>query len=171
MKKLLLLILALLMVFCLAACEEPAQGDQVGASSEPSQEAGPVEGYAFVYAGVELIPGAGFDASLLPQCEHIYDTPNCALDGMDTVYNYGKIEVTVYTEDGSNTIQSVYIIDPNLATLEGLTLGSDVSTVTELYGSEYTANGSELQYAKGNMILAILTQDEYVVSIEYRIAG
>ena len=169
MKRLLIVLLAALMVISLAACGEPQQGNQ-GGSSEPSQ-AGPVVGYGFVYEGVELIPGGSFDVTALPECEYTYTTPNCALDGMDTVYNYGDIEVAVYTENGSNIIQNVYIIDPNITTPEGLALGSDISEITKLYGSEYTANGNEWHFAKGNMILAILTQDEYVVSIEYRIAG
>lgn len=169
MKKLWIVLLAALVIIGLTACGETQKADLEG-SSEPSQ-AGPVVGYGFVYEGAELIPGGSFDAAALPECEYTYTTPNCALDGMDTVYNYGDIEVAVYTEGGRNIIQNVYIIDPNITTPEGLALGSDISQITKLYGTEYTTNGNEWHFAKGNMILAILIQDDYVVSIEYRITG
>lgn len=165
MKKIAILLLAVLMLISLCAC---------GADSDPvdtTPQTKPLEGYAFIYKGVELMPGAAFDAAALPEPEYFYAAPNCALDGNDTVYNYVDIEVAVYDDGKSAVIQSVYIINPNLTTPEGLALGDDLAKVKQLYGEEYTVEGAQWQFEKGNMYLGVLTQDDFVASMEYRLAG
>lgn len=165
MKKIAILLLAVLMLMSLCAC---------GADSAPEDttpQTKPLEGYAFVYKGVELMPGAEFDAAALPEPEYTYTAPNCAFDGNDTVYNYVDIEVAVYDDGKTAVIQSVYIINPNLTTPEGLALDDDLAKVKQIYGEDYTVEGAEWQFAKGKMILGILTQDNFVASMEYRLAG
>ena len=176
MKKLLLLILAACMLLSLWGCgNDENQKDSVGTNGQETsttQTNKPIQtGYVFVYKGVELTPGVQFKADILPAAEYEYTTPNCALPGNDTVYNYVDIEVAVYSDGKSDIIQSVYIINPNLTTPEGLALGDDLAKVKQLYGDSYTQNAAEWQFTKGDMILCILTQDDFVASIEYRLAG
>ena len=178
MKKLLLLILAACMLLSLWGCgkdEDPKNTEDkggVGAPSTQETEKKPVNiGYVFTYKGAELTPGIQFQSDALPEPEYQYTAPNCALPGNDTVYNYVDIEVAVYSDGKSDIIQSVYIINPNLTTPEGLALGDDLAKVKQLYGENFTQNAAEWQFAKGDMILSILTQDDFVASIEYRLAG
>ena len=165
MKKIAIILLAAFMLVGLCAC---------GADNQPADTA-PItqklEGYSFIYKSVELMPGAEFDAAALPEPEYTYTAPNCALDGNDTVYNYVDIEVAVYDDGEKAVIQSVYIINPNLTTPEGLALGDDLSKVKSLYGEDYTVEGAQWQFKKGNMYLGVLTQDDFVASMEYRLAG
>lgn len=165
MKKIASILLAVVMLISLCAC-----GTDSGAGDTTPQTK-PLEGYAFVYKGVELMPGAEFDAKALPDPEYIYTAPNCAFDGNDTVYNYVDIEVAVYDDGKKAVIQSVYIINPNLTTPEGLALGDDLAKVKKLYGEEYTVEGAQWQFKKGNMYFGVLTQDDFVASMEYRLAG
>ncbi len=170
MKKIMIFLLAAVLLVSLCACgtnedNAPNGGDQ------GSTEGVVGKGYVFLYQDAELTPGAQFRPDMLPEPEFEYTAPNCALAGNDVVYNYGDIEVAVYSDGASNTIQSVYIINPNLTTPEGLALGDSVTKVTELYGDSYTENGAQWQFAKGNMILCILTQDGFVTGIEYLLAG
>ena len=176
MRKILSIFFALLMLLSLCACGEDTplqtQPDETIPSTAPStleQIVG--DGYGFVFKGVTLTPGAEFSGEGLPEPQYFYTEPNCALEGDDTIYNYSDIEVAVYNDGKKSVIQSVYIINPNLTTPEGLALGDDLTKVTKLYGETYQVNGAEWLFAKGNMVLAILTQDDFVASIEYRLAG
>lgn len=176
MKKLLLLVLAACMLLSLWGCEKDEKDpvETNGTVAPPTQaptQNSPEKGYVFVYKGAELTPGAQFQSDALPEPEYQYTAPNCALEGNDVVYNYVDVEVAVYNDGKSNTIQSIYIINPNLTTPEGLALGDDLAKVKQLYGESYTQNAAEWQFAKGNMILSVLTQDDFVASIEYRLAG
>lgn len=192
MKKFIAMILALTMVLCLTACggNEEAAGDQqitLGANvteatkgaeaTEPSVET-PTEGgevvpaggvFAFTYEGVEIIPGEAYDASALPEAASVYEVPSCALEGTDNVYNYETFEVTAYDEGNGEFVYSIYFIDPNLTTDEGLALGDDLAKAVELYGESYEEVDGEYVYTRTNTQLRLIVENEVVVSIEYRL--
>lgn len=193
MKKLIAMMLALLMVLGLAACgaEEEPNADLVitRAPVEENETEAPTDGeeapveeteapapeaaggvFAFTLEGVELIPGEPFDASALPEAQSQYTVPSCALEGTDNVYNYGTVEVTAYDEGNGEHVYSVYFIDPNITTPEGLALGDTMSKVVELYGEDYTEEGTSYIYTKGNTMLIVIAQGDVVASIEYRMA-
>ena len=54
------------------------------------------EAFSFQANGVELLPGAVFDASVLPEVSSIYQVPSCAIVGTDNVYNYETFELTAF---------------------------------------------------------------------------
>ena len=141
--------------------------------TEPVQEEtkAPVEKeelYFFVYEGVEIVPGAAFDPAALPEADSMYTVPSCALEGTDNVYNYGTFEVTAFAEGEGESVYSIYLLDPNIATAEGLALGDELSKVLQLYGEEYTEEGTAYVYTRGETMLYIIAQDDVVISIEYR---
>ena len=196
MKKLFAIVLAMMMVLSLAACgaeeennadlvitrapveetEAPAAQDEATeAPAEAEDEAAPavieVEFYAFEAEGVQLVPGAAFDADALPEASSVYTVPSCALEGTDNVYNYDDaFEVTAFDEGDGEFIYSVYILDPNVTTPEGLALGDSKDSVVALYGAGYQDNGNEYVYQAGDTILDIIFQGDSVASIEYRLA-
>lgn len=173
MKKYIAALLAVLLLVGLAACGQPqteqSQTDGETQATDSTPAADPAgDPFVFTYEGVDIVLGADFDASKLPEAEYVFSQANCALNGEDVIYNYGAVEVTTYKEGESEIIQSVYIIDPNLPTPEGLALGDALTRVTELYGTDYAVVGDEWQFTKGKSILAILVQDDFAASIEYR---
>ena len=101
----------------------------------------------------------------------MYQVPSCAVEGTDNVYNFGGFEITAFAENGSERIYSVYFIDPNLTTPEGLALGDGVQKVTELYGEDYAQDGAALVYTAGDTQLIVIVENDVVVSIEYRWVG
>lgn len=125
--------------------------------------------FGFLYDGVTLVPGEVFDSSVLGKCSGVAEVPSCAFDGNDRVYNYEKFELTAYIDGEEERIYSIYFIDPNLATTEGLCLGDDVENMKSLYGENYEAEGNSYDYTRGNTVLAIVTQNDMVFSIEYRL--
>ena len=178
MKKIIALLLTLAVLVCLAACEtEPAQTSQPTESAEvPTQEAtvpqdtapAAQEVFSFPIGGVELIPGAAFDAAVLPEPVSIYQVPSCAFQGTDNVYDYGTAEVTVFDDGKQPIIYSVYLVGANTTTPEGLYLGDPAAQVDKLYGTQRTENGTELVYQKGETLLIIILDNGNVASIEYR---
>ena len=179
MKKLICLLLSLVLLVSLAACgQKPAdttpdtsnntenltEKDEANAPDNKTDEA-----FSFTLADVALIPGAGFVAGDLPAATSTFEVPSCALEGMDTVYSYDSVEVTVYDDGVNPIIYSIYLVDPNTATDEGLYLGDDRTQVETLYGTDYEEEGTELVYTKGSTQLRIILEDDLVVSVELRL--
>ena len=183
MKKILILAIATVMLLCFTACnqEQPNDVPQItmGAqtnnnvenqnTAETTGEAVTGEPFAFTWNNVKLIPGAAFDASKLPEATSTYEVPSCALEGTDNVYNYDTFEVTAYNEGKGEYIYSIYLIDPNLTTPEGLALGDDLAKAVSLYGDNYTQEDTAYIYESAKTQLVLLLQDDAIVSIEYRL--
>lgn len=179
------MLLALLLILALAGCgaeEEPNADLVITRAPEESTEAteaaieeteapeekaaGP---FAFEYEGVKLLPGMAFDASVLPKADSVYTVPSCALEGTDNVYNYTAFEITAFDDGYGEDVYSIYLMDPNVATPEGLALGDDEAKIVELYGEEFAQEGTAYVYTRESTILSIIVQDGAVISIEYRL--
>ena len=184
MKKILALAMAIMMLLCFTACNETSGTDvpqiTIGAQQNESNETPnsetsnateatvPGEAYSFVYNGVQLIPGTAFDASALPEATSTYTVPSCALEGTDNVYNYDSFEVTAFNEGKGEFIYSIYFIDPNLTTPQGLALGDTLDKVVDLYGSDYTQEDTAYIYESAGTQLIIIFENDSIISIEYR---
>lgn len=147
--------------------EENGTKQESAASDQGKQKEEGV--YSFLYEGVALVPGEVFDRSALPEYSDVAEVPSCAFDGSDNVYNYDVFELTAYIEADGERVYSIYFIDPNLPTTEGLCLGDTVDDMKSLYGENYEAEGNAYTYTRGETMLIIITNNDIVVSIEYRL--
>ena len=185
MKKIIAIMLSVLMLLALTACGEPADkpadttteavgdttGDTTGAADDTTagQDTDNLEpGFFFTFEGVELTPGQAFDAAALPEANSVYQVPSCAIEGTDNVYNYGTIEVTAFDDGNGEVIYSVYIMDANTPTNEGLYIGDTLDHIVAAYGEDYTREGNQITYQKGDTLLIIILGGEYVQSIDFR---
>lgn len=181
MKKLTAILLAMMLVLSLAACgaEEEPDADLVITRAAGENEATEAQGeaeapaeeegiFSFTADGVELIPGAAFDPAVLGEAASVYEVPSCAIEGTDNVYNYESFEITAYDDGTGEVIYSIYFLDPNLTTAEGLVLGDDAAKVTELYGENFREEGASRIYIKNGTQLHVILQNDLVTSIEYR---
>lgn len=178
MKKILVLLLVVLLV-SLAACQNGQGNEQTPTTTEPvevevttTEEEQPVdvieEGFSFTLEGVKLVPGEVFNADALPEASFLYEVPSCAIEGTDQVYNYDIVEVTAYDDGTGPVIYSIYLVDVDTTTEEGLYLGDDLARVEELYGTDYISDGTQITYTKGETMLILLMENDCVISVEYR---
>lgn len=144
-------------------------GDQESEDANQGKQKEEKGAFSFLYEGVTLIPGEAFDQSVLGGYAGVSEVPSCAFDGNDRVYNYEKFELTAYIEENGERIYSIYFIDPNLPTTEGLCLGDSVDDMKAFYGEDYEMNGTAYVYTRGNSLLSVVTQNNIVVGIEYRL--
>ena len=124
--------------------------------------------FSFTFEGVELVPGQSFDASALPAPLSVYQVPSCAIEGTDNVYNYGTIEVTAFNDGTGEVIYSVYIVDANTPTDEGLYIGDTVDYVMSVYGEDCVRENGQITYQKGDTLLILILDGDYVQSIDFR---
>lgn len=124
--------------------------------------------FSFTYQGVTLVPGNAFDSAALPEAESVFEVPSCAIEGTDNVYSYGEIEVTAFNDGSGEVIYSVYIVDANTPTAEGLYIGDTMDHVIAAYGEDYTQENGQVTYQKGNTQLVIILDGDYVGSIDFR---
>lgn len=125
--------------------------------------------FSFVYEGTALVPGELLDTSVLPKYSDVAEVPSCAFGGNDNVYNFEVFELTAYFDGDEERIYSIYFIDPNLPTTEGLCLGDTVDDMRSLCGEDYETEGNACTYTRGETSLIIITRNDIVVSIEYRL--
>lgn len=173
MKNLICVFLTLVLLLSLAACggATPPATDSTPAPSDSTpveEEKKPEEAFFFISEDVKLIPGAAFDPSVLPEANDMFEVPSCAIEGTDNVYSYDAFELTAYNDGTGEVIYSIYLLDPNVTTQEGLYLGDDLATVESIYGTDYAENDGELVYTKGATELRIILEEDLVASIEYR---
>lgn len=174
MRKIIAFLLATLMLLSLAACggtQTPGTTDDSGKTPGNDSASTQTEaGFALTFSDVKLVPGAAFDAKALPEADTVTQVPSCAFQGTDNAYNYGTFELTAYNEGKGEIIYSIYLLDPNTATDEGLYLGDDLARAKELYGTEFTQNGTQVTYTRGKTLLNLILQDDSIISIELRMA-
>lgn len=189
MKKLIALLLSVVMLCALTACGEadkkpadtttaPAAAQDTTAAAQDTTAAAQdttaavtdaqEEGFVFTFQGVELVPGQAFDAAALPAAQSVYQVPSCAIEGTDNVYNYGTIEVTAFDDGNGEVIYSVYIIDANTPTNEGLYIGDTLDFIVGAYGENYVREGNQITYQKGDTMLIIIMDGDYIASIDFR---
>ena len=186
MKKIIAMILALTLLLALCGCdsgEKPQQTDPAATNAPVETTAAAVETtvpqeteapavieepFGFAFEGALLIPGTVYDASMLPEPTYVYQVPSCAIEGTDNVYSFDTVEITAFNDGTQEIIYAIAIFDPNICTDEGLYLGDDTARVIELYGEDYEMNGTAMVYTRGNTMLTIILQDDYVVDMEFK---
>ena len=87
------------------------------------------ETFKVEFAGVDVTPGEKLDISKINKDYDKSEVPDCALGGKGIVYTFEEVEIST-SEEGK--IFSVYFIDPNMKTEEGISLGDDIRKLMEI---------------------------------------
>ena len=106
-------------------------------------------------------------AALGQTTKAVFETDSCAYQGKDKVYTYKDFEVSTFPKDGKECISALVITGANVATPEGISVGSKASDVTRIYGTSDGKYGI-YRYAKGHSELTFYTDAAgSVEEIEY----
>lgn len=179
MRKFRILLATVLLMGTLAACsgENGNMEDVITIAPEEEQETvasgsgAPEREYAFLFQGKELLPGEPFDGTQLMEAEAVYEAPSCAIEGKDIVYQYGAFEITAMDDGTGPVLYSVYFLDPELKTPEGLCIGDSEETVVSLYGQAGTGQDGAWVYSGEQSELILILNNGTVSSIEYRMVS
>ena len=168
MKKIFALILALTMVFALAACggetapETTAPAANVPGKTDPSS-------WKYTVRGVDVMMNAEAAPVLEALGEPVSFTEeaSCAFTGLDKTYNYGGFFLQTYPIGEKDYIYSVWLMDDSSTTPEGIYIGATQAEVEAAYGAD-SFNGSNAYILKGTTsTLTIILTDGVVSSIQY----
>ena len=124
-------------------------------------------GYSLTFDGVKIVPGETIDMSKFKKEYDTFEEPDCALGGKGYNYTFEELEISA-TEKGK--VYSIYFIDPNLKTDEGIALGDSVSDVKKAYGDK-DVKDNMLSYEKAKVELNFTIESDMVTGIEYRYTG
>ena len=119
------------------------------------------------YEGKDMTPGAVFSRDIFGEEVTYSEVPSCAGQGTDKVYNYGSYEITAYQDGDQEKIYSVYFIDDQSTTTEGVKISDDSSIMFEKYGDNYEQTGNQYTYTSGNVNLSFIVENDFIRSITY----
>ena len=178
MKKLVSVLMAAAMILCMAACgndEKVIDGEaQSGAQSGEAQggqsgSQGSYDGYAFTTGGTTV----QVDGDVAPVLEKLgeplsyFEAASCAFEGLDKTYTYSGFQIITYPNGEKDCVSTIILKDDSVSTAEGVSIGDSKEKIQEVYGSG-SEEGNMIVYAKGDMKLCFIMQNDEIASIEYR---
>ena len=119
------------------------------------------------YEGKDMTPGAVFSRDIFGEELTYSEVPSCAGQGTDKVYNYGSYEITAYQDGDQEKIYSVYFIDDQITTTEGVKISDNSSVMFEKYGDNYEQTGNQYTYTSGNVELSFIVENDFIRGITY----
>ncbi|MDD2435370.1 MAG: hypothetical protein PHO63_03860 [Bacilli bacterium] len=139
-----------------------------GQTNDINEKTNSENSIAFTYQGVDVTPGLEFKNSSIDEKFSYVELTSCAFEGNDKVYTYENIEIVVSQTKGKDTIYSVYFLNDQVATPEGVKIADDKSVMVETYGENYEQISNEYKYVEGNVVLSFIVENDVIISIEYR---
>ena len=127
------------------------------------------KGYIFKQGDVSVIIDADAAPIVAALGEPVsyFEAASCAFDGLDKIYTYNSFEIDTYPTEGKDYISAIILMDDSITTAEGIAIGETKARVEEVYGTDYTEQGSMLVYEKDGMKLSFIFTDDMITSIQY----
>lgn len=124
--------------------------------------------FSIKYNNVEIVPGTEFAEDAIKEEYELSEIPSCAFDGIDKVYTYSNVEIIVAEIEGKNTVYSVYFLNDEEQTEEGIKISDSKELMIEKYGEQYEQTlENKYTYVKGKVELSFIIENEIITSIEY----
>lgn len=176
MKKLICVLIAVTLVFGFAGCggndvKEPGQSAAVTQQNDPAatQSAAPSgPDLYFESNGVKIRPYDLIDdvVAKLGEPKGTFKAPSCAYQGMDVVYTYNGIQLTVNDIDGAKHVSVIMVLDDTVSTPDGVKIGqAEEEMKSKLSGA--AGESGIYRIESGTTTLQIQTADSKVKSILY----
>lgn len=168
MKKILILLLALIMVASLAACG----GAPEGTTGPVTDATAPQEGFVFNYKGTKITIHAEAAPILaaLGEAKSYTESASCAFEGLDKTYYYGSFYLDTYPKGDKDYVYGFWFADDSVSTEEGIYIGATKAQVEKAYGADAFNGSNAYNITKGDNILTIILENDVVTSIQYALA-
>ena len=129
------------------------------------------KGYVFTYQGATVRMG-GKAKKLIKKAgepEKKKVSKSCAYDGKDRTYQYKDFILSTYSEkdDGPEFVNGITFRTNQVATKEGIRIGSSLEEVEKAYGKGEEDLGV-YNYVKGSCRLQVMVTDGKVTNIRYQ---
>ncbi len=106
----------------------------------------------------------------LGRAESYYEAESSSRQGKEKVFTYAGFELSTYPSGGSDYVKSIWFLDQETVTPEGIHIGSAIDEMKEAYGDGYTEENGKYEYVSEDGILAFYTKKDTVSGIEYKSA-
>ena len=123
--------------------------------------------YSFKYNDLKITPGEVFDKQQYAGYNDYVELPSCAFEDTDRAYTYEHYEITTYTLNKEERILSVYFLDTEISTTEGVSISDSVNKMLDVYGNNYEKNDNLYTYKKEDTLINFIVENDIIVSIEY----
>ena len=167
MKKTVALIIALGLLFCLAACGQTQTVQTEEPETAAVTEIRPDYGELYV-----VLDGVSF--GVMDEADPVTDAlgeprtktemPSCAHQGSDIYWFYDGFELMMNEIDGVNYITGIALKDDLVATQQGVRIGMSIEEAIGLLGDGYENSGSVYRYRSGPALLSLNTDPDGTVS-------
>ena len=129
--------------------------------------------YTFETEGVEISmdQDASEVLSQLGKAESYYEAQSSSYQGKEKVYTYKGFELSTYPSGSADYVKSIWFLNEETVTPEGIHIGSTIDEMTTAYGDDYTEANGKYQYVSEDGILAFYTKKGLVSGIEYKSGG
>ena len=174
MKKVILIILAIAVIviggieiaITVQNSKKVSNADEKVSDVESSQNA---EAYTFVDNGKEIALGQVFDKNALGIGDETSysEVASCAFEGLDKTYTYENYEITTYPDGEKDKIYTIYFLNAEAKTQEGVTVSDSLQKMLEIYGENYEIQGNQYTYTKGKTQLQFIVENDVITSIQY----
>lgn len=190
MKKLAIMLLAVLLIMNLAACGTTNNSDETtsgleGTTSAPAADANtsdettaPVETqasaageFSFTYNGVTIAfhAPAGPIVDALGEPMSYTEQASCAFEGLDKTYYYGSFYLDTYPMGEEDFVYGWWFADDSVTTQEGIYIGASQADVEATYGADTFNGANSYIVEQGEGTLTVIVEDGVVTSIQYGI--
>ena len=117
--------------------------------------------YTFSYNSKNLVLGEEFKKEEIGEPLDYSEVASCAFEGLDKTYTYEHFELTTFPDGDKDKIYSIYFLDNEITTNEGIKIGDTKEDLISKYGDNLYA------YKIDKTSLKFIIEDNSIISIEY----
>lgn len=164
-KMIIFCIMAIVWVLCACAKQTSSEKKETQEKKTSLQEV-----YYYQYENQKVFIGQRIEeaVAVLGEDYEYFEAPSCAAQGMDMFYYYQNLTVKANQIEQEKVVTEISFKNDTVATPEGIRISSSYADVIGKYGSEYTTNGTAIEYERGNIILMFDMKDGKVAAIVYQ---
>ena len=125
------------------------------------------EMYIFKDGDREIVLGEEFSKDKLGSEQSYSEIASCAFDGLDKTYTYSNYEITTFPDGEKDRIYSIYFLNVDVTTTEGVKISDIKEKMISTYGEEYKTQGNQYTYTKGKTNIEFIVENDVITSIQY----